>query len=39
MIKYLLCIVKNHNYIESGKCPFTGKTYMVCTRCKETVAK
>jgi hypothetical protein len=35
MIKELTCLIKGHKAIESS-CPFTGKTYLVCTRCEKT---
>lgn len=41
MIKgmYLIvkCMITKHNYVEGGSCPFTGKTYKVCTKCTMSV--
>jgi hypothetical protein len=31
------CKITKHNYIGSGSCPFTGKTYNVCEKCWNTV--
>jgi|Laugrespbdmm15sd_2_1035082.scaffolds.fasta_scaffold00279_10 hypothetical protein len=39
MFKSLICIAKNHNYVDLGKCPFTGNNYKMCTRCQEMVTK
>lgn len=41
MIKGLFLMIKckltKHEYVNSGSCPFTGKTYKVCTKCTITV--
>jgi len=37
VLKSLICIFKNHSFIEVGKCPFTGNNYKMCTRCQEMV--
>jgi hypothetical protein len=37
-LKSLTCIVKDHSFIDVGKCPFTGNNYKMCTRCQEMVA-
>jgi hypothetical protein len=41
MIKYLInniiCVFNDHKMINAGSCPFTGKTYNICTRCGKTV--
>lgn len=39
MIKYIVCKFKKHNLAEAGSCPFTGKSYNVCTRCLRTFEK
>lgn len=38
VLKSLVCIVKDHVFVEVGKCPFTNNTYKMCTRCQEMVA-
>ena len=41
MISYLFkiinCKIKNHTLVTSGTCPFTGKSYNICTRCGKTI--
>ena len=41
MIKnlYLIikCMVTKHAYVDGGSCPFTGKTYKICTKCNMSV--
>ena len=39
MIKYIICKIKKHTFVLSGSCPFTGKTYDVCTRCGVSIPK
>jgi hypothetical protein len=39
IIKYFICKIKNHNLVDAGSCPFTGKSYMACLRCGGTIAK
>ena len=39
VIKSIVCIAKDHQYIEVGKCPFTGNQYQMCLRCEEMVTK
>jgi hypothetical protein len=39
IFKSFVCIAKDHEYIDMGKCPFTGSQYQMCTRCQEMVAK
>jgi len=39
MVKSLVCIAKDHKFLDVGKCPFTGNNYMMCTRCEEMVVK
>ena len=39
LVKSLFCVAKNHNFIDAGKCPFTGNNYMMCIRCEEMVVK
>jgi len=34
IIKKLLCKIKGHILANAGSCPFTGNTYLACTRCK-----
>lgn len=38
MIKKIICIFKNHVFVPAGECPYTGKTYKVCTRCTKVIA-
>jgi hypothetical protein len=42
MLKYyinlIICLFKKHVWENAGACPFTGKTYKVCTRCTVTEA-
>jgi len=33
MFKKLVCKIKSHTLENAGSCPFTGKSYNVCTRC------
>jgi len=37
MIKYIVCKFKKHIFVDAGSCPFTGKSYIVCTRCSRMV--
>ena len=37
ILKSLICIFKNHEYVDIGQCPFTGNKYKMCTRCQEMV--
>lgn len=37
IIKSFICIFKNHDFTDIGKCPFTGNQYKMCTRCQEMV--
>jgi hypothetical protein len=39
VVKSLVCVAKDHAFIEVGKCPFTGNEYKMCTRCEEMVTK
>ena len=39
ILKSLICIAKNHNFVDVGKCPFTGNEYKMCIRCQEMVTK
>jgi hypothetical protein len=36
---FLICKVKSHNFVDAGSCPFTGKDYLACIRCKGTIEK
>jgi hypothetical protein len=38
MIKVIICKIKKHKLVSAGSCPFTGKTYQMCTRCEKMVA-
>jgi hypothetical protein len=33
LIKSIVCRFKDHTLIAAGSCPFTGRTYNLCTRC------
>jgi hypothetical protein len=33
IIQRLICKVKGHIFVDAGACPFTGNTYVGCTRC------
>lgn len=33
LIKSIVCRFKDHILIPAGSCPFTGRTYNLCTRC------
>jgi hypothetical protein len=35
ILNSFICIVKDHSFVEIGKCPFTGNNYKMCTRCEE----
>jgi hypothetical protein len=39
IIKYFICKIKQHDMIDAGSCPFTGKTYVECTRCGVNLEK
>jgi len=39
MIKYIVCKIKKHIFVEAGSCPYTGKSYVGCTRCGKMVSK
>lgn len=39
MLKYFICKIKSHNFIDIGSCPFTNKNYNACTRCGKTIVK
>jgi hypothetical protein len=39
IFKSLICIAKNHNFVDVGKCPFTDNEYKMCIRCQEMVTK
>ena len=36
LFKIITCKVKSHTLVASGTCPFTGKSYNICTRCGKT---
>jgi hypothetical protein len=38
MFLFIRCQIAGHSYVAGGSCPFTGKTYNVCTKCEYTVA-
>jgi hypothetical protein len=38
ILSLFICKIKNHNFIDAGSCPFTGKKYNACTRCESLVA-
>jgi hypothetical protein len=33
----LRCKFTGHSYVDGGSCPFTGKTYKICTKCTVSV--
>jgi hypothetical protein len=33
IINIIKCMIKSHNTVDAGKCPFTGNGYILCTRC------
>jgi hypothetical protein len=33
LIKSIICRFKEHILIAAGSCPYTGRTYQLCTRC------
>jgi hypothetical protein len=37
MFNKLVCKIKSHTLKKAGSCPFTGKSYDVCTRCLRMV--
>jgi hypothetical protein len=39
MIKYIICKIKKHKFIDAGSCPFTGKSYNACVKCGKMIAK
>jgi hypothetical protein len=39
LIVYVKCKIKGHSFIDAGSCPFTGKDYLACIRCKGTIEK
>jgi hypothetical protein len=38
LFKIITCKVNSHLLIEAGSCPFTGKSYNLCTRCGAMIA-
>jgi len=39
LFNYFICKFKKHDLVNSGACPFTGKSYSACLRCGVMVAK
>lgn len=39
MINKIICKIKKHSFVLAGSCPYTGKTYSVCLRCKKLADK
>jgi len=37
-LNVIVCKFKKHILIVAGKCPFTGKSYNICTRCGAMIA-
>jgi hypothetical protein len=37
MLKVLMCSIIGHRLTNAGDCPFTGKSYDVCTRCTKMI--
>jgi hypothetical protein len=35
IIKKIICKFKKHIFVDAGACPFTGNTYVGCTRCNK----
>jgi hypothetical protein len=35
---FIKCKIVGHSYVPGGSCPFTGKTYNICSKCEYTVA-
>jgi hypothetical protein len=33
LLQTIICKTKNHTLINAGECPYTRKTYNLCTRC------
>jgi len=33
LIKSIICRFKEHILVAAGSCPYTGRTYQLCTRC------
>lgn len=33
LLKSIICRFKDHILVAAGSCPFTGRTYQLCTRC------
>lgn len=38
MFNKFYCLLKGHNLAKAGKCPYTGYSYMVCTKCLKQIA-
>jgi hypothetical protein len=36
MLNKIICKFKGHKLISAGSCPYTGKTYDVCSKCMTT---
>jgi hypothetical protein len=39
VVNYIICKIKDHDLVDAGSCPFTGKTYLACIRCEGTISK
>lgn len=39
MFRSIICIFKKHTLVDIGSCPYTGKSYVACTRCGKTEVK
>ena len=38
LFKLIKCKITKHNWVDAGRCPFTGSTYSACVKCGKTVA-
>jgi hypothetical protein len=36
---FFICKIKSHDLVDAGSCPFTGKSYLGCLRCRVTITK
>jgi len=39
LFMYFICKIKDHSLTSAGSCPYTGKSYNICTRCFRTMEK
>lgn len=38
-INKIVCLIKKHDWMDIGSCPYTNNSYIACKRCKVTSKK